>query len=310
MLGPVRPDETQVSLADRAEWTLTLMHRWGYAPTVQALAEGLLGGRVKVDDLRHALEESENLCTQDGFACIREREGIIPRSRARVASNKNLNGEAHEIAIGFTRDLLRVCPFIESVALSGSVASGGYDRGDDIDFDLFVRSGTKYTCYLLATLVGLKYAWRYRRREVENVHRTPILPKLTCINVVWPADQTRPFARQDSGLAFELLQCQPIHGIARFHEVLEDNLWLRDYFPQLYERVWFDSISKEPGALERFLGAIGKRPRILRLLEVSSRRLAWIVYRFVQSAREGDPTARERMDFLRRVKFPYEVFQD
>ncbi len=286
------------------------MHRWGYAPTLDVLASGLLGGTVSPAGLVSALVASGEVCLKDGFAFLAGNEPLIRKSQERTRSHRALNGEGQRIAAEFARDLVRLCPFAECVALTGSLASGGYRTGDDIDFDLFVRSGTKYTSYLVANLLGLRYAWTYRHRASKEVLRTPLLPKITCINVVWPDDETSPFVRQDEGLAFELFRCRPLYGSHRFRTVLEDNAWIRDYFPQMYERVWADEVREEPHPVGRFLATFARWPRALRALEFLSRRLSWVLYRFVQGSRRGDPEARARMEFLRRVKYPYEAFQE
>jgi len=256
------------------------------------------------------LARSESVRYLDGFVCLRGREHLVERSRDRVVADKRLNPRMRAVAHDFARDLARVCPFVQTVALTGSMASGGYQEGDDIDFDLFVQRGTKYTTYLIATLVGLKYAWRHRHLELNAHHRTPLLPKIICINVVWPEDQTQPFVRNDEGLAFELLHCQPLVGSESFGRVLRDNPWLHAFFPQIYRRVWADVVPRESGVLSRFLAALARRPTVLMRIEGASRRLAWVLYQLVQNHRSKDPEARERMAFLRLVKYPYEVFQD
>ncbi|HIH29423.1 MAG TPA: hypothetical protein HA260_06425 [Thermoplasmata archaeon] len=45
--------------------------------------------------------------------------------------------------------------------LSRSMASEGLGKGDDIDFDLIVPDDLKYTSYLLALLLRVKYSFRY-----------------------------------------------------------------------------------------------------------------------------------------------------
>lgn len=297
-------------VATRAVRTLTLMHRWGYAPPLETLAEQLLGGSASPGELKATLSRSSEVHIEDGFICLRGDEGLLEKSRERVRSDRSLNHSVRIIAEEFTRDLVRHCPFLECIALSGSVASGGYARGDDIDFDLFVETGTKYVSYLMANLLGLKYAWRYRNIESDDLHRMPLLPKVTCINVVWPADQTRPFVRQDAGLAFELLRCLPLWGAQRFREVLDDNSWLDDYVPQLRNRRSADLVSISPSPIWRILSSLRKHRAALRWLESGSRTIAWLLYHFVQGSRRRLPGAKERMEFLRRVKFPYEVFQD
>ncbi len=302
--------EAECGLVGRAERTLAIMHRWGYAPTVDVLASCLLGGSVSGEALASALASSDGAHVKEGFVFLPGNERLVRKSRERAESHRTLNGGGQRIAAEFTRDLVRACPFVECVALTGSLASGGYRTGDDIDFDLFVRPGTKYTSYLVANLIGLRYAWRYRHRAPEAVLRTPFLPKITCINVVWPGDATAPFARRDEGLAFELFRCQPLHGSRRFRAVLEDNPWLREYFPQLYERAWPEDAGPQPHPVGRFLEAFARSPRAVRALELLSKAFSWILYRVVQESRRGDPQARARMDFLRRVKYPYEVFQE
>ncbi len=310
VVAPQPAAGSEAACTRRAEDTLLLMHRWGYAPSVSALADGLLGGAVEEETLLDALGSSDSVRCVDGFVCLRGWDHLIDPSRQRTLMHRLRNGEARSIALEFARDLVSLCPFVEAIALTGSVASGGYRPGDDVDFDLFVRSGTKYVAYLAATLVGLRFSWRFRGREQDALHRTPILPKVTCINVVWPRDQTRPFVRADAALAFELLRCEPLFGAARFREVLADNPWILELFPQAYDRVWADRFDSPSSALAGFLEWVGRRPRILRVLESTSRRVAWALYQLVQASRARDPAARERMAFLRRVKYPYEVFQD
>ncbi len=294
----------------RVEDTLLLMHRWGYAPTVSTLADDLLGGSADPRRLREALDSLSSVRRLGEFISLRGWEHLIDVSRRRVQANELGNDEARALALEIGRDLAAVCPFVDVIALTGSVASGGYLPGDDIDFDLFVRSGTKYIAYLGATLVGLKYSWRYRHRVQDPVHRTPFLPKVMCMNVVWPADQTRPFVRRDAALAFELHRCIPLLGNARFSAVLADNPWIREYFPQAFMKVGIDRVERSRSAWSEFLEWVARRPRLLRIVEGMSRRVAWVFYHLTQTSRARDPRARERMAFLRRVKYPYEVFQD
>jgi len=285
------------------------MHQWGYAPTLDALGSHLLGGSVPRDQLVASLSTSSAITVSNDFAYLRGNEGLLGSSAKRVAANRESGPEAAVIAEQFAKDLVAACPFVRCVAVSGSVASGGYAPGDDIDFDLFVESGTKYLCYLLANFLGLRYAWRFRRAESTEILSIPWLPKVTCINVVWPRDEAEPFKRRDEALAFELLRSRPLYGARTFQEVLRANAWLKDFFPQIYDRVWPDVVTKREGSLHRFLNIASRSRVALRAAEVISAGLAWVLYQFVQGTRRRSPQARARMEFLQRVKFPYEVFQ-
>jgi len=308
-----QPTGTQISdggLAARVGETLKIMHRWGYAPRIEVLSEQLLGGPASVEHLHHELEARPDLIVQDGFVSLQGYAHLIRKSQRRVDSHQSFRAAALEIARGFARDLVNSCPMVDCIALAGSLASGGYGPQDDIDFDLIVRPGTKYICYLLAHLVGLRFSWRYRHLRLDEFHRTPLLPKITCVNVVWPEDQAKPFARRDEDMAFELLRCEPLYGAQAFRSALENNPWVRDYFPQAYDREWHTEPNPRPNLLGRLLARVDRNPMMLRWLETASRRIAWILYQYVQRSRRGSPGPIARMEFLRRAKFPYEAFQD
>ena len=260
--------------------------------------------------LESVLLAEQRVVLRDSFVSLEGYEYLLEKSRRRVASNRILNGKAMSVALDFTRDLVRICPFAECVAVSGSVASGGYSSTDDLDFDLFVRAGTKYASYLIATLVGLRYSWRFRHQRLSNIHQVLSIPKIVCINVVWSEDQTAPFVRQDADMAFELLRCHPVFGARVFQQVCADNSWALSYFPQLQDRRFTDTIEAEETPLRRLLGRIWKHPRLMRGVEIACRGLVWIVYHVVQWTRRRDPAALARMNFLKRVKWPYEVLQD
>ncbi len=286
------------------------MHRWGYAPRIEALARQLIGGPASVEDVENATRASVLFRVENGFVALAGSEALLCLSRTRSDRNQLLNGEARSVAREFAQELTRLCPLVECVALSGSVASGGYVDGDDIDFDLFVKDETKYTVYLLANLLGLRYSLRYRKRHVDPQHRVFFLPKVICINVVWQSRETAPFRRQDAGLAFELLRCDPLLGQHRFDEVLADNPWIDGYLPQARTRRWSSVTPPQPNRVARLLSRVYARPRSRRLLERVCRGTSYAMYRLIRELRKPDAQARERMEFLSRAKYPYEVFQD
>jgi hypothetical protein len=305
-----REDDTLTGLDERVTETLNLFARWGHAVPTERLAALLLGGAEEPAAVQACLDGLEGAVVHRGIVTLRGCEDLLAKTRRRLRAHDAAASVYLQVARAYAADLLRWCPFLQCIALSGSLATGGFEEGDDVDFDLFVRSGTKYTSYLLANLVGLPYAWRHRHRPVDALHRTPFLPKITCVNVVWPEDQTRPFLRQDVGLAFELMRCRPLYGADRFRTLLEDNPWLRRYFPQLYDPAWEDEVTAEANPVGRFLASLERWPSVLRIVEAASKGIAWILYRYVQWTRRRSPEAVARMAFLRRVKWPYEVFQD
>lgn len=298
-------------LKERVLRTLRLFSRWGHAVDVRGLAESLLGGPVEHHTLRDVLDGMKGVALHGDLVSLRGEEDLLAKTERRLRAHAELETLYVKVAEEFCHELRSWCPFVRSVALTGSLASGGFADGDDIDFDLFVDPGTKYICYLMGNLLGLKYAWRFRHREVDGHHSTPLIPKITCLNVVWPEDEARPFARRDEDLAYELLRCQPLFGVERFAEVLDANPWLREYFPQLYEQSWQETVPNgTPHPVGNLLDSLRRFPRALRTLEAASRSISWALYRLVQWTRRHDDEAVRRMEYLRDVKYPYEVFQD
>ena len=298
---PVRTPEPG-PLVERARRTLEIMHRWGYSPTVEMLARDLVGGPVPVEDAWDSLEGSDSIIEIDGFVCLQGHESLVGRSRERERLNRLANGRARAIATTFARDLVRNCPFVECVALSGSVASGGYVPMDDIDFDVFVKDGTKYLTYAASLALGFLFVLR----------RPPGTPfrKVICINVLWTRGQRIPFQRRDVDLAFELLRCRPLIGSEAFREVLRENEWISSFFPQVGTEDTVDAERPWPSVLGRALGWIAERPRLLAVAERLGRALSFMAYQIAHWNRRNDAEAMDRLAFLQRVKYPYEVFQD
>lgn len=278
------------------------MHRWGYAPTVKTLAEELIGGAAPPERLADALGASGRVIHRDGFVCIPGQDGLIEKSRVRVRTDRLVNGEARSIAEDFARGLARACPFVDCIALSGSVSSGGYVPSDDIDLDLFVPDGAKYLTYAVALALGLRFALRHRGLGPFR--------KIICINVVWTRAQTTPFVRNDVALAFELLHCRPIVGAAHFREVIERNGWIAAYFPQVAMASSNELPWPRPSSPGRILDWIASHRRLLAVADRVCRIASFVVYATAHWLRRHDAEARERLEFLQRAKYPYEVFQD
>lgn len=278
------------------------MHQWGYAPTIEALAEELFGGRTDTNRLCEAIGASPGLCLVDGLVCLKGREHLLAKSRQRILANRVVNGEARAIAESFAAELLRFCPWVECVALSGSVASGGYVSSDDIDLDLIVPDGTRYLTYAFALGIGIRFALIH-----QNGGR---FRKIICINVVWTDTQTSPFSRNDASLAFELLHCQPLFGSLHFREMIERNAWILGYFPQIARGLGRDLPRPRPNLLGRFFGWVASHPRLSAATERMARAASFTVYTSVHWIHRHNRAEMERFEFLKRVKYPYEVFQD
>ena len=298
-------------LEDRVLTTLRIADRWGYGLPAEDVARLLYGGSVSAGEVTSALASSPAIAFRDGVATLPGRNDLVEKAIARRRSNGALAALYFGIADEFGRDLLRHSPFVRAIAVCGSTASGGIEAGDDVDFNLFAEDGTKYIVYLTALLLGVKYSLLHGRHFRGGTSLLGLLPKVTCVNVVWTESDARPFVRQDEFLAFELLRSVPIAGTAYHARTLEANPWLGIHFPQIFTRVFADRVGPQPRSLvAALLQGIAQSPRGRRFLDRACRAIAATIHRLVRLTRERDPEAIARLAFLRRVKFPYDVFQD
>src|SRR5881628_1690970 len=152
------PDEVAGGLDGRVVKTLDIAARWGYGLSVAQLAHLLYGGPANEGEVAAALHKASGVVRDDGFATIAGREDLLAKSVARHQTNGALTVAYFGVARAFAQDLLRHSPFVRTIAVSGSMASGGLERGDDVDLNIFAEDGTKYIVYLTALLLGVKYS--------------------------------------------------------------------------------------------------------------------------------------------------------
>lgn len=98
------------------------------------------------------------------------------------------------------------------------------------------RGRYPYESGAVGILLSLKYSFKHRKKPLACKSRTPFLPKLICINVIWEESEALPFVRHDAYMAYALLRQKPIFGIDFYRKILAKNMWLKMYFPKIYYR--------------------------------------------------------------------------
>jgi hypothetical protein len=139
-----------------------------------------------------------------------ERDHVVERRLGRAAVAAGLWRSAR--AVG---RLLWALPFVEMVAVTGSLAVDNADAGDDIDFMLVTQPGRLWTVRALA--VGI-----VRLGALRGV--------CICPNYLVT---TRALAmrRHDLFTAHELVQLVPLHGWATYQRLLAANGWVSEILP-------------------------------------------------------------------------------
>lgn len=291
------------SVSERVRRTVALLSRRGFALDAENLGAVCLGGSVSAGDVRWAVAASPDLAIGKGLVLRRVdtiRAGAI---RQRADAHDSDAPRYLEMTVRFVEILVSVAPFIRSVSIAGSLASGGFRASDDVDLNLIVDDGRRHLAYVAVNLLGLLHALRHRGKPVDDLTRRPLAPRLMTANLILERSQCHPLARQDEDMAFEMLISQPVFGAETFDEVVQANPALLDHFPQLELR--------SPACV---IDSTARRrvPNWLypSVLDGAARRLGNAAWRFMQWTRRDKPEALARVAYVRSTMRPYTLFDE
>jgi hypothetical protein len=279
---------------------VAILERRGYAVTPVRLAELCLGGAVAEAEVWEALAH-EGLELRDGLVVSCSLAHAAPAISRRAASHAHNAARCLPVTLAFVRTLVRLCPYVLSVSIAGSLASGGYLASDDVDLNLIVEDGHRHLAYVAINLLGIAHALRFRGKPVDTHSMRPLAPRFMTANLIIERSQCFPLERQDVDMAYEFMASRPVYGIALWRQVVATNPGLSEHFPQLEERR-FEGVLRErpalpgwlfPAALDRVARAVG--------------RAGW---RYMMWTRRRRPDALARVAFVRRTMRPYALFDE
>jgi hypothetical protein len=267
----------------------------------------LVYGAADEEAVSCKLDSMQGVSHSFGIYCLKGSESLLPRTWRKLVSNEMIAGKYEALAMDFVSEYTSFCPFIRCMAIAGSMASGGFSEDDDIDFNIFVEKGCKYTVYLSGILLSMKYSFRHRKKPLAMKSATPFLPKLICINVIWEDWESLPFLRQDKYMAYELLRQKPVFGIKFYRTVIEKNIWLKTYFPQIYD-LDQDEIPIKRTFIGRLMRLFYSNSAISVVGEMICKNLSRFLWSLVQFSRRNNPDALERVRWVTEMQKPYSLF--
>lgn len=298
-VGLVAPRSTATS--ERVQQTVALLRRRGYALSPQRLGSLCLGGALSESEVRWAVAASRRLTLAEGLVVERD-----AGQQARCIQSRALRHHADappyiEMTQRFARVLVALAPFVRSVSIAGSLATGGFRASDDVDLNLIVDDGHRHLAYVAVNLLGLAHAMAHHAKPVDDLTRRPLAPRLMTANLILERSQCRPLMRQDEDMAFELLVSQPVFGLDALNEVIGDNPRLVDHFPQLASKS--SAIVIEPGPSWRLPAWLFPAH-----LDGAARLVGAAGWRYMQWTRRHRPAALARVAFVRETMRPYTLF--
>jgi hypothetical protein len=279
---------------------VALLRRRGYALNAERLADLCLGGSISPEEVRWSVAASRDLILAGDLVVDRADRGRVDQIRARTLGHHADAAAFVQMTARFVRALVALAPFIRSVSIAGSLASGGFRASDDVDLNLVVDDGHRHLAYVAVNVLGLVHALAHRAKPVDDLTRRPLAPRLMTANLILERSQCRPLQRQDPDMAFELLMAEPIFGVEEIHELIDANPALLEHFPQLARK-------RAPLRID----PLGRRwPAALfpRFLDGAARVLGESAWRYMQWTRRHHPDALARVAYVRSTMRPYTLF--
>ncbi len=289
------------STSDRVRRTVALLSRRGFALSPERLGRICIGGAVSEGDVRWAVAATSELTLAHDLVVQHSDSSRAGAIRSRAATHISDAPHYLDMTLSFVRALVAFAPFIRSVSIAGSLASGGFRASDDVDLNLIVDDGRRHLAYVAVNVLGLMHALRHRAKPVDDLTRRPLAPRLMTANLILERSQCHPLERQDEDMAFEMLVSQPVFGLDVFDEVVDANPELLDHFPQLAYRspaVLIDATPRLPAWL--FPAALDGAAHVI----------GGAAWRYMQWTRRNRPDALARVAFVRATMRPYTLFDE
>ena len=301
MVGLIPSSDARPAPVQERIWrTVALLGRRGYALSPERLAAMCIGGAISPREVRWTVAASPDLVIADDLVLDRAELARIDQIRSRARGHRADAGAYVEMTARFVRALVAMAPFIRSVSIAGSLASGGFRASDDVDLNLTVDDGHRHIAYVAVNALGLAHALAHRAKPVDDLTRRPIAPRLMTANLILERSQCLPLERQDEDMAFELLMAEPLFGVAEIRELIDANPILLDHFPQLAEKPAHLLIDPPAHRLPAAL--------FPEFLDGAARALGESAWRYMQWTRRHHPDALERVRYVRSTMRPYALF--
>lgn len=282
--------------------TVALLQRRGYALPPDRLARLTLHGEVSETDVRRIAAFDSELTLTAGLVLHRSQEGRAAAIAARASRHRFASELYLPMTLRFIERLVSVAPFIRSVAIGGSLASGGFVPSDDVDLNLIVDDGHRYLAYVALNALGLLQAIRHRGKPVDDLTRRPIAPRLMTANLILELSDCHPLVRQDEDMAFELMASEPVYGIDVFRSMVAANPGLLEHFPLLAHKGAPFALTPTPPRKARWL-RVGA-------FEGLAKQVGGAGWRYMQWTRRNRPEALARVAFVRKTMRPYALFDE
>ena len=164
---------TETAAPERVARTVALLRRRGYALSPARLAAMCAGGALQEHEVRRVAAASPNLTIVHDLVVERDHMPRLDEIRGRANGHDAASPGYLAMTRQFVRALVAAAPFVRSVWIAGSLASGGFRDSDDVDLNLVVDDGHRHLAYVAINALGLVHGMRHRGKPVDDLTRRP-----------------------------------------------------------------------------------------------------------------------------------------
>jgi hypothetical protein len=180
---------------------------------------------LKIDVLKEILSQmiadDKRICADNGFYCLSRREEIVELRQQREKWSRPKLEKAKKIA-----SVLEFIPWIKLIGVTGALAMGNCDEGDDIDLMIITSSNRLWlTRGLVVTFLRLTGQYRRPGKIKDRI----------CPNLII-SEEALEFPDHDLFTAHEIAQMKPIFdrgGVCQ--GFIEANSWVEGFLPNAIE---------------------------------------------------------------------------
>ena len=185
------------------------------------------------------LKRLQQVVCIDGYYCLKNRERIIVRRQKNIAESAYKMERAHDVV-----KKLSAIPSILFIGVSGGLAAGDAEKKDDIDLVVITKKNTLFTTRFLVLCILQRLGIRRKRNQKNAADRI-------CVNLLFDETAIGWFGQQiDVYTAREIAQIVPLfERDDMYQRFLEANSWIRQFFPNVLQKVSFRNKQKFKEAL-------------------------------------------------------------
>lgn len=194
-----------VAYADVFDYPLTLSELHRYLVGLEAMHHEVLRTLNRRDSLNRQLELKGEYVTLRGRGHLVE----LRRKRATLAA------DVWPLGRRFARSIAKL-PFVRAVALTGALAIGNYDTGDDLDYLIVTAARRLWLARALVIDLVVKPATRHGHAVCPNY---------------LVSEPNLALGERNLYVAHELAQMVPITGADICRRIPESNAWMRRFLP-------------------------------------------------------------------------------